>query len=214
MPPEARRLVYNKPAGRWLEALPVGNGRLGAMAFGRVHKETVQLNEESVWTRPLASRLNPSAHGVLEPVRAALLRGDARQAHFLAEANAFGIPHSQACYQQLACLVFTLLGHHDQWIAGYEHSLGLSDGIARLTYQLQGDADGQESDGVSAVSSETGATSRLGSTRGSRSGAARRWRRADRWPSRCIVRGRVERANVDLGHQCLTALTVRADRLW
>ena len=138
MPPEARRLVYNKPAGRWLEALPVGNGRLGAMAFGRVHKETVQLNEESVWTRPLASRLNPSAHGVLEPVRAALLRGDARQAHFLAEANAFGIPHSQACYQQLACLVFTLLGHHDQWIAGYEHSLGLSDGIARLTYQLQG----------------------------------------------------------------------------
>ncbi|MCP5112820.1 MAG: hypothetical protein GY953_18490, partial [bacterium] len=42
-------LWYNQAASQWVEALPVGNGRLGAMVFGRVEKERIQLNEESVW---------------------------------------------------------------------------------------------------------------------------------------------------------------------
>ena len=58
---KAQTLWYTQPAARWLEALPVGNGRLGAMMHGRVHKEVVQLNEESLWTRPLGPRENPLA---------------------------------------------------------------------------------------------------------------------------------------------------------
>ena len=52
--PEAPDLVlwYDEPAAEWLEALPVGNGRLGAMIFGGAEKERIQLNEESVWAGP------------------------------------------------------------------------------------------------------------------------------------------------------------------
>ena len=54
-------LWYGAPAPKWLSALPVGNGRLGAMVFGRVRKEWIQLNEESLWTKNGESRLNPPA---------------------------------------------------------------------------------------------------------------------------------------------------------
>ena len=54
-------LWYGASAPKWLSALPVGNGRLGAMVFGRVRKEWIQLNEESLWTKNGESRLNPPA---------------------------------------------------------------------------------------------------------------------------------------------------------
>ncbi len=75
----ARTLWYTEPAARWLDALPVGNGRLGAMMHGRVHKEVVQLNEESLWTRPFGPRENPLALARLADVRQALLEGDGRR---------------------------------------------------------------------------------------------------------------------------------------
>src|SRR5947209_8147721 len=53
---------YRQPATRWLDALPVGNGRLGAMVFGAVAKERIALNESTVWSgSPNASNVNPSA---------------------------------------------------------------------------------------------------------------------------------------------------------
>lgn len=45
------RLSYRRPAAAWIEALPVGNGRLGAMVFGGTQQERLQLNEATVWTR-------------------------------------------------------------------------------------------------------------------------------------------------------------------
>ena len=61
---------------------------------GRVHKEVVQLNEESLWTRPIGRRENPLALARLGEVRQALLDGDGRRAHFLAELGSFGVPRS------------------------------------------------------------------------------------------------------------------------
>ncbi|HLW07778.1 MAG TPA: glycoside hydrolase family 95 protein [Marinilabiliaceae bacterium] len=66
-------LWYNKPAKDWNEALPIGNGRLGAMIFGGVAEELIQLNEETLWTGgPVDPNPNPDAPKYLEPVRNAL----------------------------------------------------------------------------------------------------------------------------------------------
>ena len=59
--PASPLLWFEQPAPRWLATLPVGNGRLGATVFGRVYKETVIFNEESVWTRWPDDRHNPDA---------------------------------------------------------------------------------------------------------------------------------------------------------
>jgi alpha-L-fucosidase 2 len=129
-------LWYTQPAARWLEALPVGNGRLGAMMHGRVHKEVVQLNEESLWTRPFGRRENPLALARLGEVRQALFEGDGRRAHFLAELGSFGVPRSQAAYQTLGHLTILSFGHHEEWARDYRRSLDLRDGVARLRYRL------------------------------------------------------------------------------
>src|SRR5690349_6131515 len=66
-------LWYDKPAKEWNEALPVGNGRLGAMIFGRPGEELIQLNEETLWTGgPANLNPNPDAPKYLQPLRKAL----------------------------------------------------------------------------------------------------------------------------------------------
>jgi alpha-L-fucosidase 2 len=92
-------LWFEHPAARWLTSLPVGNGRLGATVFGRVYKETLIFNEDSVWTRWPADRNNPDALAALPEVRRLLLSGEIEQAHALAEISMFGMPHRQASYQ-------------------------------------------------------------------------------------------------------------------
>ncbi|WP_184543184.1 glycosyl hydrolase family 95 catalytic domain-containing protein [Mucilaginibacter sp. FT3.2] len=77
-------LWYKKPAGQWTEALPLGNGRLGAMVFGNVEDELIQLNEATLWSGgPVRQNVNPDAYQNLEKVRAALFKGDFQLAHDL-----------------------------------------------------------------------------------------------------------------------------------
>jgi alpha-L-fucosidase 2 len=71
------KLWYQQPARNWNEALPVGNGRLGAMVFGRVDEELIQLNEETLWSGgPVNSNPNPLAYKILPQIREALFRED------------------------------------------------------------------------------------------------------------------------------------------
>jgi alpha-L-fucosidase 2 len=71
---DAEKLWYNKPAQVWTEALPVGNGRLGAMFFGKVTNELIQLNESSLWSGgPVAKSVNPNASQYLPEVRKILM---------------------------------------------------------------------------------------------------------------------------------------------
>jgi len=70
-------LHYDKPAVAWTEALPVGNGRLGAMVFGGPRDELLQLNEATLWSGgPVSPGVNPGAFAQLAPARAALRAGD------------------------------------------------------------------------------------------------------------------------------------------
>ena len=68
------KLWYKKPAAAWTEALPVGNGRLGAMVFGRVNEELIQLNENSLWSGgPVPQSINPEAAQHLPQIRKVLM---------------------------------------------------------------------------------------------------------------------------------------------
>jgi alpha-L-fucosidase 2 len=79
------KLWYNKPARNWNEALPVGNGRLGAMVFGRVEEELIQLNEETLWSGgPVNTNPNPIAVSYLPEIRKALMAEDYEAAEKLA----------------------------------------------------------------------------------------------------------------------------------
>ena len=69
------KLWYQKPANEWIEALPVGNGRLGAMVFGNPAKETIQLNENTIWAGSPHRNDNPEAKEALPKVRQLIFQG-------------------------------------------------------------------------------------------------------------------------------------------
>ncbi len=135
---EGLRLWFAAPAPRWLTTLPVGNGRLGATVFGRVYKETIIFNEDSVWTRWPDDRNNPDARQALPEVRRLLLEGRIEEAHTLAELSMFGMPHRQASYQVLADMTLLFGGHHEEHVSGYRRALDLDDGIVSVEYELEG----------------------------------------------------------------------------
>ena len=78
-------LWYRRPAQRWVEALPLGNGRLGAMVFGGVVEERLQLNDDTLWSGGPKDWNNPKARAVLPEIRRAVLSGDSVEADRLAK---------------------------------------------------------------------------------------------------------------------------------
>jgi alpha-L-fucosidase 2 len=71
------KLWYDEPATKWVEALPIGNGQIGAMVFGGVESELIQLNEGSLWSGgPMKKNVNPNAYENLQPIREALKNED------------------------------------------------------------------------------------------------------------------------------------------
>src|SRR5882672_4868842 len=78
------RLWYDQPARNWNEALPIGNGRMGAMVFGRVSEELIQLNEETLWSGgPVNLNPNPEAVKYLPKIRQELFAGNYKEAEEL-----------------------------------------------------------------------------------------------------------------------------------
>src|SRR5450759_2785342 len=78
--PSGMKIWFNHPADRWNDALPVGNGRLGAMIFGGVEKEHLELNEASVWTGEPRWDANPLALKSLSEVRQLVFNGKYKEA--------------------------------------------------------------------------------------------------------------------------------------
>src|SRR4051794_38641819 len=98
------RLWYTRPAARWEEALPIGNGRLGAMIFGRVAQERVQLNEDTLWAGSPYTPDNPDALVAIPEVRRHLLAGQHKEAAELASARVMAKPLQQMSYGSLGDL--------------------------------------------------------------------------------------------------------------
>jgi alpha-L-fucosidase 2 len=96
-------LFFEQPAATWPDALPVGNGRLGAMVFGNPAHERLQLNEETVWDGERRDRNNPQA-GRTPEVRALLMSGRVHEAEALAAEVMMGVPVRLPVYQTLGDL--------------------------------------------------------------------------------------------------------------
>lgn len=119
-----KKLWYDHPAEDWNHALPLGNGRLGAMIFGGVKRERMQLNEDSVWSGGPRDRTNPAAFKSIEKIRRHIRSGEITEAQRLARLALNGTPCNQRVYQTAGDLVIDF----DQFggLDSYQQILGLA----------------------------------------------------------------------------------------
>ncbi|MBN2000056.1 glycoside hydrolase family 95 protein [candidate division KSB1 bacterium] len=130
---QSLKLWYRQPAQEWTDALPIGNGRLGAMVFGRTDKERIQFNEESLWGGTRINNNNPSALMYLGQVRQLLLAGDNREALKLAQMALLGKPPRIRSYQTLGDL--TINFQHEGPVSEYRRELDLETGMVTVVYK-------------------------------------------------------------------------------
>jgi hypothetical protein len=127
-------LWYDRPARQWTEALPVGNGRLGAMVFGEPHEARFQFNEDSLWTGGPHSYAREGAHAHLGEIRKLLFAGKQREAEELATREFMSQPMRQRRYQPcgdlLLCSGFTAEPTE------YRRSLDLDTAVATTTFRV------------------------------------------------------------------------------
>jgi alpha-L-fucosidase 2 len=134
---ERMQLWYDEPATEWVEALPVGNGRLGAMVFGRTGTERIQINEESVWAGHAMNDNNPEARANLDEIRQLIFEGQNQKAFEEATDHLLASPPSIRSYQTLMDLTLDAPAE-DTAASNYERSLDLETGVARTTYSVRG----------------------------------------------------------------------------
>ena len=127
-------LWYSRPAQAWEEALPLGNGRLGAMVFGNPSDELYQLNELSLWSGTPEEETNPKAALSMNAIREAVNRGEYQEAAQIWRENAQG-PYS-ARYQPLADLKIKTPNKYR--ITNFNRSLSLDDAKTRVSYTANG----------------------------------------------------------------------------
>jgi len=128
-------LWYNKPAEQWIDALPVGNGWMGAMVFGGIERERIQLNEETIWDGGPRenNNNNPKALEALPKVRQLLFDDKNEEATQLAGETMHGIEKRIKSYQSLGDLFLDF--SHSADVSEYRRELDLDTGIAKTTYQ-------------------------------------------------------------------------------
>ncbi len=129
------RLWYDKPAAKWVEALPVGNGRLGAMVFGGVAQERLQLNEGTLWAGGPYDPVNPEAKAALPEVRQLVFAGKYREAARLISAKVMAKPLGQMPYQTVGNLLLTF---PEANVENYQRDLNLDTATATVSYTSDG----------------------------------------------------------------------------
>lgn len=129
-------LWYTKPAENWDEALPVGNGRIGGMIFGRVNEELIQLNEDSIWSGGFRKRNNPKAYANLEKMRQLIRDGKTTEAENLCAEAFYGTNENQRHYQPLGDL--HIWQQSDGEVLNYKRSLDISQAVSTTAWQSGG----------------------------------------------------------------------------
>ncbi len=139
------KLWYDKPASTWVEALPLGNGRLGAMVYGDPFHENIQVNEETVWSSgekqcPYENKnnsINSNKESLVKKVQQCILDGNLKEADLLAK-EAY-ICNDQGSYQTLGNILLNFgYGEEKETIHSYRRELDLETAISRVRYSIDG----------------------------------------------------------------------------
>lgn len=128
-------LWYPEPAANWNQALPVGNGRLGAMVFGGVTREVLQLNEDTVWAGGPHNNVTPSLQPYLREVADLVLAGRHAEAQALADQHLHSSSHGMP-YQTVGNLQIDL-GHGERTEA-YRRQLDIGRALSEVQYRIEG----------------------------------------------------------------------------
>jgi len=128
-------LWWRKPAPTWNDAMPIGNGRLGAMVFGGVRNERLQINEDTLWGGGPYDPSNPQSLKVLPEVRRLIFAGKRAEATRLA-AQMLSKPLRQMPYQTVGSVYLKFAGHESA--ADYRRDLDLDSAVARVSYTSGG----------------------------------------------------------------------------
>ncbi|MDE7141618.1 MAG: glycoside hydrolase N-terminal domain-containing protein, partial [Muribaculaceae bacterium] len=149
VPDSANRLWYHRPAAYWEEALPLGNGRLGAMVSGSVACDTIQLNEDTFWGQSPNANYNANAKAVLSQVRDLIFSKDYVEAQKLAIPNFQSTASHGAQYQAAGCVLLGFPGHryndeeagataNSRDVQAYLRDLDMSRAVATTSYVANG----------------------------------------------------------------------------
>jgi alpha-L-fucosidase 2 len=130
------RLWYAQPAAKWEEALPVGNGRMGAMVFGGTASERIQFNEDTLWTGRPHDYARPDAWEHLPEIRQLLAEGKSKEAEALVRGSFLSVPLRQKAYQPFGDIRLTFQGQES--ITDYRRELDLETAVARVSYKSEG----------------------------------------------------------------------------
>jgi alpha-L-fucosidase 2 len=131
------KLWYDEPASQWVEALPVGNGRLGAMVFGGTASERIQLNEETVWAGQPNSNANPNVEpGALEEIRQLIFEGKYRAAQDMVDRKIFFPTNHGMSYQTVGDLLLDFPGHEEA--TAYCRGLDIANALSSVSYEVGG----------------------------------------------------------------------------
>lgn len=136
-PDNALTLWYGHPGWEWLQAVPIGNGRIGGMVYGGVDDERIQLNEGTIWAGGPHDSINPTAYESLTKVRELLMQGNAKDAIATYMTGVMSIPKTQPNYQTMGELncKFTLPAGPAE---NYRRSLDLNEAVACVHYTIGG----------------------------------------------------------------------------
>ena len=127
------KIWFNQPANIWEEALPLGNGKLGAMIYGGTIRDQIALNEETMWSGGYTDRNNPDAKEALPKVRKLILDGKISEAEDLMQLAFAGCPNDMRVYQTLGDFMIDQTDPGD--ILEYRRVLDLSTAVCTTTYR-------------------------------------------------------------------------------
>jgi alpha-L-fucosidase 2 len=134
--PQRLLLWYEKPASQWVEALPVGNGRLGAMIFGGTTIERLQLNEDTLYAGGPYDPNNPEALQALPEARHLIFEGRYKEANDLIGAKMMANPISQMPYETAGDVRLEFPGHVE--VKEYRRELDLETAVSKVSYSIDG----------------------------------------------------------------------------
>jgi len=134
-PNQASVIWYTNPAAAWDAALPVGNGRLGGLVWGKTDEEQILLNEDTLWSGGPYSTVVKGGAAYLPELRQAVYDGQYKKAYVLFSRHFLGFPVEQMKYQALGTLVLRLSG---DVATGYRHELDLDTAVVTTAYEQAG----------------------------------------------------------------------------